>query len=52
MLDLYLVEIRRYKLSFFAKEATKTHDGARPFYKDFENRCVKLKTPRGLELGT
>ena len=42
LLDLYLVEIRRYKLSFFAKEVTKIPRRGAIFC-----RCVKLKTPRG-----
>ena len=48
LLDLYSVEIRRYKLSFFAKAAASDHH----IFKFFKNRCVKLKTRWGLELGT
>ena len=48
LLDLYSVEIRRYKPSFFAKAQ---HQIA--IFSSFsENRCVKLKTRWGLELGT
>ena len=32
LLDLYLVEIRRYKLSFFAKQVTNTSHVATPFF--------------------
>ena len=46
-LDLYSVEIRRYKLSFFAKAAALERHSS-----FFKNRCVKLKTWWGLELGT
>ena len=52
LLDLYLVEIRRYKLSFFAKQVTNTSHVAAPFSQILKNRCVKLKTPRGLKLST
>ena len=52
LLDLYLVEIRRYKLSFFTKDVTTTSHVAAPFTQILKNRCVKLKTPWGLELGT
>ena len=49
LLDLYLVEIRRYKLPFFAKEVTKTSHGARPFYPEFERSLCEAQTPWGLE---
>ena len=53
LLDLYLVEIRRYKLSVFAKAATKFFPTEAPFLLDLKkNRFEKLKTPRELELGT
>ena len=52
LLDLHLVEIRRYKLSFSPKPATKFFLRGPPFLPDLKNRFVKLKTPRGLQLGT
>ena len=55
LLDLYLVEIRQYKLSFFAKKPQFPRSKspvAGPFSQILKNRCVKLKTPRRLELGT
>ena len=51
LLDLYFVQMRRYKLSwsFFAKSATKSL----PHFLFFKkNRCVTLITDRGLELAT
>ena len=45
LLDLYLVEIRRYKLSFFAKEVTKTHTHRQTFCQNLKDSCVKLKLP-------
>ena len=36
LLDLYLVEIRRYKLSFFAKAATKFFPTGEPFLLDLK----------------
>ena len=51
LLDLYLVEIRRYKLSFFAKKPQKHTTENGHFTTIGKNRCVKLKTDRGLELG-
>ena len=51
LLDLYFVEIRRYKLSFFAKEVTKTPHSASAINRNFpqflKDCCVKLKTPPG-----
>ena len=51
LLDLYLVEIRRYKLSFFAKEVAKTLTHRQPFFQSLKDRCVKLKLPGGWKLG-
>ena len=50
LLDLYLVEIRRYKLSFFAKEVTKTsHAGVRPFSQNFEKPLREAQNFLGAE---
>ena len=52
LLDLHLVEICRYKLSFYAKTSQILLTTHRHFSTFLKNRCVKLKTRRGLELRT
>ena len=52
LLDVHLVEICRYKLSFYAKTSQILLTTHRHFSTFLKNRCVKLKTRRGLELGT
>ena len=51
LLDLHLVEICRCKLSFYAKTSQILLTTHRHFSTFLKNRCVKLKTRRGLELG-
>ena len=52
LLDLHLVEICRYKLSFYAKTSQILLTTNRHFSTFLKNHCVKLKTRRGLELRT
>ena len=52
LLDLHLVEICRYKLSFYAKTSQILLTTHRHFSTFLKNRCAKLKTRRGLKLGT
>ena len=49
LLDLYLVEIRRYKLSFFAKEVTKTPHASTKIFSNFERSLCEAQTTWGLE---
>ena len=43
LLDLYLVEIRRYKLSFFAKHVTKFFPTEAPFLADLKKSLRKAQ---------
>ena len=52
LLDLHLVEICRYKLSFYAKQPKHFSLRTAIFFTFLKNHCAKLKTRRGLELGT
>ena len=47
LLDLYLVEIRRYKLSFFAKEVTKTPHASADIFSKFERSLREAQNSPG-----
>ena len=47
LLDLYLVEIRRYKLSFFAKAATKFFPTEAPFSLDLKKSLREAQNSPG-----
>ena len=49
LLDLYLVEIRRYKLSFFAKHATKFFPREASFLVDLKESLREAQSGAGAE---